>query len=96
MSFDFDLFVIGGGSGGVVRVNAIQRLSGLKTGAPVTPGTWNASPPPGPIGRNHVLLRSPGSPSGSRRLELNASSVPSGLQRGFDECVPPCPVIGHA
>src|SRR5258708_23481166 len=61
-------------------VNAIQRLSGLKTGAPSTPGIWNASP----LGRS--MRRNQVSPSVAvpLRVERNARSFPSGLHFGAE------------
>src|ERR1700678_1706157 len=57
--------------GGVFLVNAIQRLSGLKIGIPPTPGIWNGLASWVEISRNQMSLS-----------ERNASSFPSGLQRG--------------
>ena len=74
-----------GVAGGTGLVKAIHLLSGLKIGAPSTPGMRNASPPAASMRRNHTesVTGPPGSTAARR--EVNASSRPSGLHRGADD-----------
>src|SRR5689334_11641533 len=75
-----DVSACGFAAGGDFFVNAIQRLSGLKMGAPSTPGIWNASPLGRSIRRNQV---SPSVPV-PLRVERNARSFPSRLHLGAE------------
>src|SRR5690348_2586899 len=58
-------------------VNAIQRPSGEKTGASVTPEIWKGAPVSSSTFTNQIGLSLP-----ARRLDAYESSEPSGLQRG--------------